>query len=36
MKDEHSRIRTLKQLWDDEDVARDKEAERAKQIFLEE
>jgi hypothetical protein len=36
MNDEHSCIRTLKQRWDDEDAARDKEAERAKQIFLEE
>jgi len=36
MKDEHSRIRTLKQRWDDEDAARDKQEERAQQIFLEE
>jgi hypothetical protein len=36
MKDEHSRIRALKQRWDDEDAARNREAERAKQIFLEE
>src|SRR6516225_3708047 len=36
MNDEHSCIRNLKQRWDDEDAARDKEAERAKQIFLEE
>jgi hypothetical protein len=36
MKDEHSRIRTLKQRWDDEDEARDKQEERAQQIFLEE
>ena len=36
MNDEHSRIRTLKQRWDDEDAARDKQEERAQQIFLEE
>jgi hypothetical protein len=36
MNDEHSRIRPLKQRWDDEDAARDKQEERAQQIFLEE
>jgi len=36
MNDEHSYIRTLKQRWDEEDVARDKQEERAQQIFLEE
>jgi hypothetical protein len=36
MNDEHSRIRTLKQRWDDEVAARDKQEERAQQIFLEE
>jgi hypothetical protein len=35
MNDEHSRIRTLKQTWDDEDAARDKQEERAQQIFRE-
>jgi hypothetical protein len=36
MNDEHSHIRTLKQRWDEEDAARDKQEERAQQIFLEE
>src|SRR5205809_4085194 len=36
MNDEHSRIRALKQRWDDEDAMRDEQEERAKQIFLEE
>jgi hypothetical protein len=36
MNDEHSRIRTLKQQWDEEDAIREKQEERAKQIFLEE
>ena len=36
MNDEHSYIRTLKQRWDEEDAARDKQEERAQQIFLEE
>jgi hypothetical protein len=35
MNDEHSRIRTLKQRWDEDDAARDKQEERAQQIFLE-
>jgi hypothetical protein len=34
--DEHSRIRTLKQRWHEEDVARDKREERTQQILLEE
>ncbi len=29
MNDEHSRIRTLKQRWDEDDAARDKQEERA-------
>jgi hypothetical protein len=36
MYDEHSRIRTLKQQWDEDDAIREKQEERAKQIFLEE
>ena len=36
MNDEHSHIRTLKQRWDEEDAARDKQEEGAQQIFLEE
>jgi len=36
MNDEHSHSRTLKQRWDEEDAARDKQEERAQQIFLEE
>src|SRR5882724_7893869 len=36
MNDEHSRIRTLKQQWDEEDAKREKQEERAKQLFLEE
>src|SRR5215831_6186456 len=36
MNDEHSPIRSLKQRWDEEDAARDKQEERAQQIFLEE
>jgi hypothetical protein len=35
MNDEHSHSRTLKQRWDEEDAARDKQEERAQQIFLE-
>ena len=33
---EHSRIRNLKQRWDDEDAVRDQQEQRAKQMFLEE
>src|SRR5260370_25520457 len=36
MNDEHSRIRTLKQQWDEEDAIREKQEEGAKEIFLEE
>jgi len=36
MSQEHARIRHLKQQWDDEDSARDKLEQRAKQLFLEE
>jgi hypothetical protein len=36
MSDEHSRIRALKQQWDDEDAMRVEQEGRAKQIFLEE
>ena len=36
MNDEHPHVRTLKQRWDEEDAARDKQEERAQQIFLEE
>ena len=35
MSDEHSRIQALKQRWDEKDVARDKQEERAQQAFLE-
>jgi hypothetical protein len=35
MNDEHSGIRTLRQRWEKEDAARDKQEERAQQIFLE-
>ena len=35
MSDEHSPIRALKQRWDEKDVARDKQEERAQQAFLE-
>ena len=35
MNDEHSRIRTLKQRWDEENASREKQEERTKQIFLE-
>jgi hypothetical protein len=35
MDDEHSPIRVLKQKWNEEDAARDKQEERAKQLFLE-
>ena len=35
MNDEHSHVRTLKQRWDEEDAARDKQEERAQQIFRE-
>jgi hypothetical protein len=35
MNDEHSRIRILKQRWDEEDASREKQEERTKQIFLE-
>jgi hypothetical protein len=35
MNDEHSPGRALKQKWDAEDAARDKQEERAQQIFLE-
>jgi hypothetical protein len=36
MSHEHSRIRHLKQRWDDEDAVRDELERRAKQMFLEE
>jgi hypothetical protein len=36
MSHEHSRIRHLKQRWDDEDAMRDELERRAKQMFLEE
>ena len=36
MSDEGSRIRSLKQRWDADDAARDKQEERAQQTFLEE
>jgi hypothetical protein len=36
MNNEHSHVRSLKQRWDEEDAARDKQEERAQQIFLEE
>ena len=36
MNDEHSPIRALKQKWDEEDAARDKQEERAQQMLLEE
>jgi len=35
MDDEHSPVRSLKQKWDAEDAARNKQEERAQQIFLE-
>jgi len=35
MNDEHSRNRPLKQQWDKEDAIREKEEQRAQQIFLE-
>ena len=35
MNDEPESIRTLKQKWDEEDAARDKQEERAQQAFLE-
>jgi hypothetical protein len=35
MSDNHSRIRTLQQKWNEEDAARDKREERARQLFLE-
>jgi hypothetical protein len=35
MNDEHSPGRSLKQKWDAEDAVRDKQEERAQQIFLE-
>ena len=35
MNDEHSRIRTLKEQWAEEDAVRDKREERAQQLFLE-
>jgi hypothetical protein len=36
MNDEPARTRTLRQKWDEEDAARDKQEERAQQAFLEE
>jgi hypothetical protein len=36
MSHKHSRIRHLKQRWDDEDAVRDELERRAKQMFLEE
>jgi len=36
MNDEPASARTLKQRWDEEDAARDKQEERAQQAFLEE
>jgi hypothetical protein len=36
MNDEHSHSWFLRQRWDEEDAARDKQEERAQQIFLEE
>jgi hypothetical protein len=36
MSDEHSRIRAVKQKWDDKDAARDEQERRAKAVFLEE
>ena len=36
MNDEYASTRTLKQRWDEEDAARDKQEERAQQTFLEE
>lgn len=36
MSDEHSRIRALKQRWDDEDAAREMQERQTKQIFSEE
>src|SRR6516164_3442118 len=35
MNDMHWRIRTLKEQWAEEDAARDKREERARQLFLE-
>jgi hypothetical protein len=35
MNDMHWRIRTLKERWTEEDAARDKREERARQLFLE-
>jgi len=35
MDDRHSPIRALKQKWDEEDAARDKQEEGAQQAFLE-
>jgi len=35
MNDEHSRVRTLKQKWDEEDAERATQEARAQQIFLE-
>jgi hypothetical protein len=35
MNDMHASIRSLKQKWNEEDAARDKEEERAQQLFLE-
>ena len=35
MNDMHSRIRTLKEQWAKDDAARDKDEERARQLFLE-
>ena len=35
MSDEHPHVRTLKQRWDADDTARDKQEERAQQSFLE-
>ena len=36
MSDERPHIRTLKQRWDADDAARDKQEERVRQLFLEE
>jgi hypothetical protein len=36
MDDEHSPLCALKQKWDDGDAARDKQEQRAQQLFLEE
>jgi hypothetical protein len=35
MSDKHSPIRALKQKWEEEEAARDKQEERAQQAFLE-